>query len=120
MTMLTKDQRILLEQVFDAPNRLYDSESTVADLHALLVVTAIALRGNPLGAAFEAPVQRLQELVRRKHDPAPVKRRLALNATDELRRFVGGELDRDQVENPKQRHDTIRHGFFGDAEASNP
>jgi hypothetical protein len=89
--MLTKDQRTLLDNVFESLNRLFDRVSTVADVHALLVATAIAMRGTQLADAFEDPIRQLNPIVRSNATPDR-KRDLGLADNDGLRRFVAEQL----------------------------
>jgi hypothetical protein len=107
--MLTKDQRMLLDNVLESLNRLFDSASTVTDVHVLLVATAIALRGSELAVAFEEPIRQLNEVVRSKSLPDQ-RRDLGLDATDGLRGYVAAQLRQDKHENPKQRHTVLRAG----------
>src|ERR1700733_14962841 len=101
--MLTKDQRTLLKNVLEALNRLFDRDSTVVDVHALLVATATPLHGSGLASAFESPTRQLRDIL--QSDALPDRKRdLALDATDDLRKFVAEELRRDAIENPKGRH----------------
>jgi uncharacterized protein YllA (UPF0747 family) len=105
--MLTKDERRLLENVLDALDRLFDRESTVTDVYALLVATAVAVRGSSFSAPVEAPLRRLRDLVQSKTLPER-RRDIGLELTDELRQFVAEQLRCDADENPRQRHDVSR------------
>ena len=101
--MLTKEERNLLEKVLDSLDRLFDKESTVADVHSLLVSTVTALHGGELIVHFENPVRGLWDVV--QSDALPDRERiLGLEATDNLRKFVAKELRRDAMENPRRRH----------------
>jgi hypothetical protein len=101
--MLTKDERILLQNVLDCLNRLYDHESTATDVQSLLVATSMALRESELAAPFQAPIQKLHDLIH-SHVALEQRRDKAIEITDDLRHFVAGLLHRDAKENPRQRH----------------
>ena len=100
--VLTNDERILLENVLESLDRLFDRDSTARDLSLLLVATSMALHREELAVAFEEPMRQLSEVVRSKLLPDP-KRDLALKITDGLRGFVAEQLHDDKKENPKQR-----------------
>jgi hypothetical protein len=101
--MLTKHQRILLQNVLDALDRLFDRASTATDVHALLFATASVLASTPLCHPFEAPIRELEKVIRSKALPDHT-RVSAMEVTDALRKFVAEELQRDAAENPRQRH----------------
>lgn len=101
--MLTKDETTLLENVLESLNRLFDRESTVTDVHALLVATAIAFRVSELAEAFEVPIRQLRDLVDSNAPPDPTRDQ-GLDATDGLRKLIAEQLRRDTTENPKRRH----------------
>lgn len=101
--MLTKDERILLENALESLNRLFDRVSTVSDVQSLFLATAMALRGTEIASAFEGSAQRLAEIVRSNALPDR-KRDLGLVATDGLRKLIAEQLRRDANENPRQRH----------------
>lgn len=58
--MLTMDQRILFENIISALDRVFDRESKVVDLYALVFATAVALRGSEFAAAAELPIRELK------------------------------------------------------------
>lgn len=101
--MLTKSERILLQNVLDSLDRLFDRHSTATDVYALLVATSIALGGSELAAAFERTIPPLREVIQSK-SPLDEKRDAALTVTDGLRQFIAEQLWVDQVINPKRRH----------------
>ena len=101
--MLTRDERKLLNHFLDALDRLYDRQTTVIDLHALLEATAIALKGKSLQPIFIAPLAELKALVF-SGKTAETKHGEALNVTDDLRQFIADQLRLDEQANPKQRH----------------
>lgn len=100
--MLTKDERILLNNVIESLNGLYDGVSTASDVHALLTAIAMTLQESELAGAFEKPLWRLTQIVHSTASPDK-KRELGLIATDGMRAFVAEQLMRDQKQNPKQR-----------------
>lgn len=108
--MLTKDQRTLLENVLESLNRLFDRVCTASDVHALLVATAIVLRGTDLADAFESPIRKLNQVVW-SHESPDRKRDLGLAVTDDLRKFVAEQLRQDQSANPKRRHAVAEGGL---------
>lgn len=78
---------MLIENMVDALDRLFDHESSVIDTHALLFATAQALSNSPWFAAVNQPLKELQAIVR--SNAAPDEKRIsALRATDELRNFL--------------------------------
>lgn len=101
--MLTKDQRVLLENALDALDRVFDRELRVVDLKALLFATGRALGGTAFAAAFESPFGELEKLVRSQASQDQ-KRDLALRATDDLRKVIADALRSDATDNPKRRH----------------
>lgn len=101
--MLTKDEGTLLENVIEALNRLFDLDSSAADIHALFFATSRAFRGTRLCPPFEAPIHKIEAMLRSQELPDK-KCDLALEITDELRKFVAEELRADAKANPRQRH----------------
>jgi len=101
--MLTKDERILLDNCIDALNRLFDGDSSVIDLYYVMFATAFAFMSNPMGMSFEPAVRELREIAA-SNAPPREKRDLALLKTDYLRQQIAAVLRCDAAENPKQRH----------------
>ena len=101
--MFTKTQRILLQNVVDALDRLYDNDSGVIDVYAMLYATWHALSETPLAPAFEPPIHALEAILQSGEIPDR-KRTAALGATDQLRHPVCNALKADAQQNPKQRH----------------
>ena len=101
--MLTKVERILLENTLDALDRLFDRESKVLDLYALLFATGKAFGENRIGLVIESPIHELKKIIQSK-GLEDSNRESALRITDDLRKFVASELSSDAAENPKQRH----------------
>jgi hypothetical protein len=101
--MLTKDERALLGSTIEMLDRLYDRDSTVAEVLSVLVATSSMLGRTELHAAFEDSVLRLREVV--ASDASPDRKRdLGCGATDDLRKLVAEKLHFDAKENPRQRH----------------
>ena len=44
---VTHDEYVVLSEILDAPDRLYDQETSVVDVRALLSVAVVFLRGTP-------------------------------------------------------------------------
>jgi len=84
-------EKQLLENALDALDRLFDGQSPVIDVWALLFATAEALRATKHCSAFEAVVPALLDLVR-SSATAEEQRDRALWLTDELRQYVAGLL----------------------------
>jgi len=101
--MLTKTQRILLQNVVEALNRLYDNDSGVIDVYAMLYATRHALSETPLAAEFEPSIHALEAILQ-TDEIRDRKRSAALVATDQLRHAVCDSLKADAQANPKQRH----------------
>ena len=101
--MLTKSQRTLLTNVFDALDRLFDRDSTVWDVYAILYATSEALAETPFQSAFETPIRGLAETIR-SNAPRESQRDAAMLITDDLRLLLASVLRQDSTENPKRRH----------------
>ena len=81
---MTATEKVLLDALLDALDRLYDRECGVAGTHALLVASAIALGGHPLVSEISAASAELEKIL-----PSGASRdgqnEAALGATDALR-----------------------------------
>jgi hypothetical protein len=88
---LPERERLLLEDALDAHDRLWDQESSVADVWKLYAATAEALRGTPHHAAFEPAVAVLADLMRSRL-PADEKWSRACGSTDDLRKYLARQL----------------------------
>ncbi len=84
---VTAIEQNLLGNVLDALDRLFDRQSSVTDLWALLFATAEALRGTPYYHEIEGPVAALLTLVR-SGASEEVQRDHALEVTDRLRHYL--------------------------------
>jgi hypothetical protein len=88
---MTRHEQMLLNNVLDALDRLYDRVSKVIDVRSLIVATAEALPGSEFAARAEPVLKELQEILRSERSPAE-KRDLALGITDDLRQFLAKTL----------------------------
>ena len=79
----------LLSNLLDALDRLYDNEISVLDLHALTFATEAALAGTVHTTVLADVTEGLQKIVRSRTS-ASEKRDLALNFTDDLRKYLAG------------------------------
>lgn len=84
-------EKELLENALDALDRLFDRQSSVIDVWALLLATREALRATEHHAEFDRPVAELLTLVR-SGTSVDVQRDQALEVTDELRHYLAGLL----------------------------
>jgi hypothetical protein len=102
--MLTTDERALLDHTIEMLDRLYDRDSTVAEVLRVLVATSAVRGRTELYAAFEDAVLRLREV--EALDASPERKRgLGCDATNHLRKLVADELRCDVKENPRQRRE---------------
>jgi hypothetical protein len=79
---MTNTEETLLSNALDALDRLFDSRSSVIDVHALLFATAHAMAGTPFFAELNEACARLAPLCRL---PDRQGRENALVATNHLR-----------------------------------
>lgn len=78
---------MLINNMLDALDRLFDCESSVIDTLALLFATSLALRDSPWFDALNQPVSDLRVIV--QSNAAPDEKRIsALCATDQLRKCL--------------------------------
>jgi hypothetical protein len=85
------DELALLEALLDAFDRLFDRQTTVVDVHALLFATSRGLRDSALVEDVAAAESVLREIVRSGLEPTEAVER-ALDAVDPLRRRIAAEL----------------------------
>ena len=78
-------ERQLLDNLFDSLDRLYDAESSVLDVYALLMATSHALATSSVHEDLERPLATLLAIIR-SGDSEDQCRTAALTATDDLRR----------------------------------
>jgi len=79
----------LLDNLLDALDRLYDRATTVTDLHALVFATEVALSGTVHTAILTDAAKRLQRILRSGKSVSE-ERDVALNETDDLRKYLAG------------------------------
>src|SRR3569833_181348 len=101
--MLTKTQRILLQNIADALDRLYDNDSGVIDLYAMLSATWHTLSETTLAPAFEPTIHELKAILQ-SDEIRDRKRAVAVGATDQLRHAICNAVIANAQANPKQRH----------------
>jgi hypothetical protein len=84
---MMKREELLLSNALDALDRLYDGDSSVIDVQALLLATGEALRGTVHFPHLEGPATELLA-VTRSSETREAKRDRALGITDELRHYL--------------------------------
>jgi hypothetical protein len=84
---MTSSDTKLLEDALDGLDRLFDCDSSVADISALLAATRDALRTTEHEAAFERPIAQL-DVIAKSGVPEEDKRVEALIATEKLRHYL--------------------------------
>lgn len=89
---MTRDEYNLLENLLMGLDRLYDSESKVLDLYALIFATSRALVDTEYFSILQDTSNALENLVTSK-DKVRDDRREALGITDDLRVFIAKKLD---------------------------
>lgn len=88
---MTTIEKTLLDNALDALDRVFDRESSVIDLFAILFATAVALRETPHYNALESPLAELQAIIRSQTSKEK-KRDSALIATEALRNYLADLL----------------------------
>lgn len=86
---MTPCEKCLLENMLDALDRLFDQQSSVIDVWALLFATGEALRDTPHYPEFVNPSAELSVLIR-SAQPEKAERETALKITDNLRHYLAG------------------------------
>jgi hypothetical protein len=89
--MSSADELPLLEALLDAFDRLFDGQTTVVDMHALLFATARGLRDSALFDEVTAAESALKEIMRSGQRSAEAVAQ-ALDAVDPLRRRISNRL----------------------------
>jgi hypothetical protein len=84
---MTGREKRLLTNVLDALDRLFDRETSVLELEALVFATSEGLRATPHQEAFDRPANELRNIACSRVTP-DVQRERALAATDELRAYL--------------------------------
>jgi hypothetical protein len=85
--LLTTFEKQLLGNVLDALDRLFDRDSSVVDVWALLLATGEALRGTEHESELTRPLPALLAAIR-SGAPAESQRDQALAVTDKLRHYL--------------------------------
>jgi hypothetical protein len=93
------DRAALLNNALDSLDRLFDRESSVIDVYAIVYATSRALRTDPLTPVFMQAAAGLLEVVQTGESGA-VDRDRALNSTQTLRAALAEALP--FPEEPKQ------------------
>jgi hypothetical protein len=88
---VTRQERLLQENVLNALDRLFDRRCRVIDVHDLILATCEALKGSEFSAKAEPVAAELLRIVRSGQSPEQI-RDLALAATDDLRHFLAAAL----------------------------
>lgn len=88
---VTIQEKMLLDNALDALDRLFDGHSSTIDVSALLFATSEALRGTKHHTELERAVQGLHQIIR-SGGTVDVQREKALNATDDLRKYLADLL----------------------------
>ncbi len=89
--MTSADELPLLEALLDAFDRLFDRQTTVVDVHALLFATARALADSAFVRDVAAAESALEEIMRSGRGSAEAVEQ-ALDAVDPLRRRIADRL----------------------------
>jgi hypothetical protein len=85
-------ERLLLESALDAHDRLWDGQSSVADVGALYHATGEAISGTPHSAVFGAVVAALADLLRSGLPADEMRNRALGSPTDPLRQHLAVQL----------------------------
>jgi hypothetical protein len=88
---MTRREQLLLGNVLDALDRLYDGVSKPIDIYALVVATSEARRDSEFSTKAQPVLNELQR-ISSLEKPQAEKKELALVATDDLRLFLAGVL----------------------------
>ncbi|MEW4454294.1 hypothetical protein AB1L30_16590 [Bremerella sp. JC817] len=91
---MDKTERMLLENVLNALDRLFDHETQVCDLCDLLIATSAALSNSDHTAKLEEAASETDTL-RRSSLSREKQRDQALVETDELRKYLSDVLYKD-------------------------
>lgn len=89
---MTNDERKLLDNILDALDRLFDTESTAVDIYVLIFATSKALSNTEYFVILDNAVNNLEEIVSSKLK-ADDERSEALKVTNDLRIFLAETLD---------------------------
>lgn len=89
---MTEDEFKLLDNVLTGLDRLFDFQSSVYDLYALIFATSRALAGTEYYAILDKTSEELYRLVT-STEKASDERSEALAVTDDLRIFIAEKLE---------------------------
>lgn len=96
---MTSAEETVLENALDALDRLFDRESQVIDVYALLFSSAVAMKGNKFERLFAESALKLHGLISARRDKE-AQRDSALEFTDELRKALADALPNPGEETP--------------------
>jgi hypothetical protein len=88
---MDKEDKQLLENVFDSLDRLFDRQNCVIDLYHLILATHKAIREKTVNLSLASYADKLGQIVR-ENDTEEVQREKALIATDQLREILNETL----------------------------
>ena len=89
---MTKEEYTLLDNALTGLDRLFDFQSSVYELYALIYATSRALAGTEYSAMLDKTSEALYRLVT-SDDKVSDDRREALAITDDLRIFIAEKLE---------------------------
>jgi hypothetical protein len=89
---MTDEERLLLDNVLDGLDRLFDAESDAIDLYALIFATSKAVIKTEHFFILNRAAYDLEKIVRAKLN-ADDERFEALKVTDDLRKYLAQTLD---------------------------
>lgn len=88
---MSETEKIILENILDSLDRLFDRQAKAIDVQALLFVSAIALKNSHHYQLAARSAEMLSEILRTNSDEE-VEREAALSATDVLRQAIAADL----------------------------
>jgi hypothetical protein len=89
---MTEEERVLLDNVLDGLDRLFDDESDATDLYALIFATSKAVSKTEHFVILNKAANDLEKIVRAGLN-ANGERFEALKVTDDLRKYLAQTLD---------------------------
>lgn len=84
---MNEEELVLLENILDSLDRLFDEESQIIDIHALIFATSKALAKTSHFQILDKTAEELNEIIKADKTKNNL-RELALTATDELRHYI--------------------------------
>lgn len=84
---MNNDELVLLENILDSLDRLFDEESQVTDIQALIFATSKALIGSSHYQILNQTAKELNEILKTEKTKNSL-RESALTATNELRHYI--------------------------------